>query len=94
MPNFKADPDNQFAETMPGVESPAIAAYSVTPSDSVDLTQPIRQVTINGSGTISYVSSIDGNTYGTNTPPVGPYPMFAKRIRSTGTTATEITGWA
>ena len=94
MPNFENDTDNQFLRSQPGIESPAIAAYAVTPNDSTDLTQPIRAVTINASGTVSYVSSVDGATYTTGTLPAGTYALFARRIRSTGTTATGITGWA
>lgn len=75
------------------VVMPAIGCEAVTPSDSTDLTTPCRQVTINGSGTVSYISSIDGQTYTTGALPVGSYPLFASRIRSTGTTATDITAW-
>lgn len=73
---------------------PAIGAYAITPNDSTDLSAPIRMVTINGAGTVSYVSSVDGATYTTGSLPVGSYPLFAIRIRSTGTTATDITGWS
>lgn len=84
---------NPFETHEPGVTASAIGAYAVTPNDSTDLTQTIRAVTINGSGTVSFVSSIDGQTYTTGALPVGSYPLFASRIRSTGTTATDITGW-
>ena len=72
---------------------PAIGAFAVTPSDSEDLTDAIRAITLNAGGTVSFVSSVDGNTYTTADLPAGNYPMFASRIRSTGTTATGITGW-
>ena len=85
---------NRFANNEPGMTAPAIGAYDVTPSDSVDLTEPCRQVTINVSGTVSYISSIDGATYTTATLPVGSYPVFASRIRATGTSATGITAWS
>jgi len=32
-------------------------------------------------------------TYTTGPLPVGTYPMLARRIRATGTTATGLTGW-
>lgn len=76
------------------VTGPAYGAFAITPNDSTDLSDPIRQITINVSGTVSFVSSIDGQTYTTDTLPVGSYPLFARRIRATGTTATGITGWA
>jgi hypothetical protein len=85
---------NRFDNKEPGLTAPAIGAYAVTPNDSTDLTEPCRQITINGSGTVSYVSSKDGATYTTGTLPVGSYPVLASRIRSTGTTATDITAWS
>jgi len=85
---------NRFANHEPGLAAPAIGAYAITPHDSTAITEPIRCITINGSGTVSCISSIDGATYTTGTLPVGTYPMFATHIRSTGTTATGITGWS
>lgn len=82
----------QFNDTR-NVTMSAIGAYAVTTSDSVDLTQPCRSVTINAGGTLSFVSSVDGATYTTATLPAGSYPLMATRIRATGTTATGITAW-
>lgn len=83
-----------FATHEPSDTSPGIGSYAVTPSDSEDLTQSIRAITIGGTaGTVSYISSRDGQTYATASLPVGTYAVFASRIRSTGTTATDITGW-
>lgn len=79
-----------YGSTLTG---PAIAAYAITPDDGVDLVQAIRMVTLNAGGTLSYVGK-DGATYATAALPAGSYPLFASRIRSTGTTATGITGWA
>ena len=70
----------------------ATGAFAVTPSDGADLALRIRAVTINVSGVISYVGW-DGVTNTTATLPAGTYPLLAKRIRATGTTATAITGW-
>jgi hypothetical protein len=82
-----------FENTEPNINSSALGALAVTPSDTVNLTARIRQITIGGnSGTVSYVGW-DGVTYNTNVLPQGSYPCFAIRIRATGTTATSITGW-
>lgn len=81
-----------FANTESGIESGAIGALAVTPSDGTDLARRIRGVTINGGGVISYIAW-DGATNTTGVLPQGSYPMFARRILSTGTTATGITGW-
>jgi len=64
----------------------------VTPNNDADLQESIRAVHINAAGAISYVSSLDGQTYTTGTLGVGYHTMFARRILATGTTATEITG--
>lgn len=83
-----------FSNHEPSDTSPAIAAYAITPSDDTDLAVTIRAITINVSGTVSYISSRDGATYTTAALPTGTYALFASRIRATGTTATAITGWA
>lgn len=75
-----------------GATGPAIRAYNITPADGTDLTDDIRAVTLNVGGTLSYVGW-DGATYNTAALPAGTYPVYARRIRSTGTTATGITGW-
>lgn len=72
--------------------APAIGGFVVTPNDSVDLEQPIRALTINVAGTVSFIGT-DGLTNTTDTLPAGTYALFATRIRSTGTTATGLTGW-
>ena len=73
---------------------PAMGAYAVTPSDTVDLPEAIRAVTIGtAAGTLSFVG-LDGVTYTTGPLPIGTYPLFAARIRNTGTTAKGLTGWA
>ena len=85
---------NPFAAYAVGVDGPAIGALPITPSDSADLPTTIRAVTIGAiGGTLSFVSSLDGQTYTTGPLPMGTYPLCAQRIRATGTTATGLTGW-
>ena len=72
------------------INGSAIGAFAVTPSATA-FDEPIRQVTINGGGTITYTSSVDEKSYTTGVLPVGTYPLFASHI--TGGTATGITGW-
>ncbi|MGN0933330.1 spike base protein, RCAP_Rcc01079 family [Falsigemmobacter intermedius] len=77
-----------------GPAGPAIGGFAVTPSDSNDLTQMVRAISIGGEGgTLSFISSRDGQTYTTGELLPGTYPLFARRIRATGTTATGLTGW-
>lgn len=76
-----------------GSTEPAAGAFAITPNDGADLTQRIRCLTIGtAGGAVSYVGW-DGTTYTTGPLPIGSYPLYAKRIRSTGTTATGLTGW-
>ncbi|MDB6453479.1 spike base protein, RCAP_Rcc01079 family [Falsirhodobacter sp. 20TX0035] len=83
---------NRFAGAEKGVTAAAFGAVAVTPSDSADLAEDVRALTIGTAGTVRYVSS-DGVTYATAELPIGTYPMFARRILATGTTAGKITGW-
>ena len=77
-----------------GSIEPAGGAYVVTPSDSVDLPERVRGITIGtAAGAISYVGW-DGATYTTGPLPIGTHGLYAKRIRATGTTATGLTAWS
>ncbi|RRH71273.1 spike base protein, RCAP_Rcc01079 family [Falsigemmobacter faecalis] len=85
---------DQFKNHAIGVDGPAVGALAVVPSNTDDLAQAIRAITIGGEGgAVSFISSRDGQTYTTGFLPVGTYPLCARRIRLTGTTATLITGW-
>ncbi len=82
-----------FTLTQPGIESSALGAFAVTPSDGSPLSSRVRAITIGGTaGTVSFIGW-DGVTYTTGSLPSGSYPLFATHIRATGTTATGITGW-
>lgn len=88
--------EDSFASKGASIESAALGAFAITPSDGTDLTTPIRAITINVAGTVSFVSTrgeTAGVTQTTSTLPAGTYAIFASRILATGTTATEITGW-
>ena len=84
---------NPFAAHSVGVSGPAIGAMSITPSDSTDLAAAVRAVTLGTGGTLSFVSSVTGQTQTTGPLPAGTYPLCATRIRATGTTAGNLTGW-
>lgn len=66
--------------------------FSITPSDSVDLTKPVRGVSITVSGTIK-ITKYDGSTDTLTFPAGGPFPMRAQRVWATGTTATGLVGF-
>lgn len=76
------------------LNSPALSAFAITPSDSTDLPAPIRALTIGTTGgTVSYIHARTGVTCTTGPLPVGQHSIWARRIWATGTTATGLTGW-
>jgi hypothetical protein len=82
-------------ELAPGI------AFPITPSDSTDLTDTvtsgtgmgrviIRAIIVNVGGNVAYLDP--GGVGRTITLPSGCFPIVAKRIMSTNTTATGISG--
>lgn len=82
----------KFNTYLQSSNGPAIASFVVTPSDTTDLPDAIRAVTIGGAGTLAWRGP-DGETNHTAALPVGTYTISADRILANGTTATAITGW-
>lgn len=74
-----------------GLESPALYAQSITPSDSADLPYVPRAIYSLTDGQVSIVTSI-GVTV--TLPMIAgiPLPFRAVRVRATGTTATGLVG--
>lgn len=81
-----------FSSFAKGVNSPAIGAVAVQPSDTLDLETPIRAITLGQAGKLSFIGT-DGQGYQTGILPVGTYSVFIRRVRVAGTTATDLTGW-
>lgn len=72
---------------------PALWGFAITPADGADLADDVRAITIGtAAGVIAY-HDWNGIARTTGSLPVGTYPMLARRILSTGTTATGLTGW-
>lgn len=71
---------------------PSVGSIAITPDNNADLATDVRAVTIGQAGSLSWVG-VDGKINVTANLPPGTYPLFARRIRSTGTTAAQITGW-
>jgi len=73
------------------LESPAGRAFAVTPDDSADLSIVSRALYVGGTGNISVI--LFGDTTAVLFVGVAKgmiLPIRAKRVRSTGTTATDI----
>jgi hypothetical protein len=88
----------------PSSEQPARNAVAVTPSDTLDLTDPsgdnmpqyAKALYIGVSGDVTVVTANDHSNSGAGTArlfknhPVGYMPVQVRRVMSTGTTATNI----
>lgn len=74
------------------LESPAKDAFAISGNDSTDLANSTRSIYVGGSGNIK-LTTIDGSTVTFNGAIAGSIlPIRAKRIFSTGTTATNLIG--
>lgn len=83
---------NPFHFYSKSASGPALSSFPITPADGTDLETDIRAITLNAGGTLSWVST-DNTVQTTAALPPGTYPLLARRIRATGTTATGLTGW-
>lgn len=72
---------------------PAIRSFAITPNDSADLADYVRGIEIGTMEGVVVYHDWNGNTCTTGPLPVGKHAMLARRILSTGTTATGLTGW-
>jgi hypothetical protein len=66
--------------------------FAITPSDTVDLPENVRAIYVGGAGNIT-VQDLRGNTRLYQAVSIGTWqPISAKRVMSTGTTATALLG--
>jgi len=72
-----------------GPYSPSPDGFSVTPSDTVDLTRTARALYIGVTGDVK-INTPEGNALTFKNVPVGIFPVQASRVFSTGTDASEI----
>lgn len=78
-----------FANHAPGLESPATLLAAITPDDSTDLAVPSRALNVLQSGTVQLTTT--GGTTATLYIAAGiGFPVRARRVWATGTTATGI----
>lgn len=78
-----------FSEFTSGLESPALRALEVTPSDTEDLDQVSRAINVGISGSVR-LTTIRGTTATIQIAAGIAFPIRASRIWNTGTTATNI----
>lgn len=83
---------NTFSSHSSGLESPGEHAFAVTPNDSADLAYVTRGVYVGGTGTLK-VTMLGGEDVTFTGLAAGViHPIRAKRIWSTGTSATGVIG--
>lgn len=83
---------DDFASLSKGLSSPADKHFAITPSDSTDFDHTTRGIYVGGSGNLVVVDQ--GGTTCTFTGVLAGvvYPIRAKRVNSTSTTATNLVG--
>lgn len=74
------------------LEAPFYGGAAITPSDSVNLTTPIRGLYVAVAGNVSVLGLDDVTVVWPALAAGIPHPIRAKRVNSTGTTATGIVG--
>lgn len=70
---------------------PAVTVFDIIPSDTADLDQPTSAINVSTPGTVR-VTTIDGSVSSVHIHPGHAFPIIAKRVWLTETTATGIRG--
>lgn len=82
-----------FRNHAPGLESPAVRLATVTPNDAADLAFPTRAIAVGAEGVVR-LTTVAGDTGEVFVVPGAPFPIRARRIMATGTSATSIVALA
>ena len=72
---------------------PAVTVFDVTPDDATDLAQATSALNVASPGSV-HVTTIDGSEAVLTVHPGHAFPIRARRVWATGTTATGIVGLA
>lgn len=80
-----------FADRHRRPTDPAITVFDIVPDDAVDLTQVTTSLNVATPGTVR-VTTVDGSTSDVSVHPGNAFPIRARRVWLTGTTATGIRG--
>lgn len=82
---------DSFQTQSPGLQSPASRIAVITPSDAADLAQATRALNVAAAGTVR-VTTVGGDTADVYVAAGTTFPIRARRVHATGTTATGIRG--
>lgn len=85
--------NDPFRNQAPGLESPAVRLASVTPNDGADLAFATRAVAVGTEGFVR-LTTVAGDTGRIFVIPGAPFPVRARRILATGTSAADIVALA
>ncbi len=86
--------ENPFKFDRRGIDSPALAVVSITPSDSADLARALRDIRVGAPGDVVVVDT-EGNTVTFAACIIGERlgPFHIARVKATGTTAGQLVGY-
>lgn len=84
-------PQDSFSTHAPSLIGPATRVVTITPSDSNDLSDTPRALSVGESGWVSVVTA-GGDTATIYVAAGVPFPIRVRRVRATGTTATGLRG--
>ena len=82
-----------YAHQARSVRDPAITTFDITPDDATDLAQVTIALNVASPGNVR-VTTLDGSTADISVAPGQPFPIRARRVWQTGTSATGIRGLA
>ena len=82
-----------FSSYTRGQSDPAISVFEITPDDGNDLPQVTLALNVASPGTVR-VTTADGSISDLSIHPGHAFPLRARRVWQTGTTATGIRGLA
>ena len=85
---------DRFADHALGLESPAITAFAITPSDATDLLDVPRALYIGGSGYVAAICASGAEVVFAGLAGGTVLPVRHRRIKATGTTASALLGLA
>jgi len=84
---------DQFANVAEGFTAPADNQVSITPSDSTDLPFVSRALWVGGAGNLVVTPAAGGSDVTYTVAAGAILPIRVSRVKSTGTTATQIVNW-
>ncbi|WP_158971923.1 spike base protein, RCAP_Rcc01079 family [Chachezhania sediminis] len=82
---------DQFSRYTPGLESPPLGGFAITPDDASDLPTATRGINAGVAGTV-HLTTIDGSDITLHVAAGMIMPVRAARIWATGTSALSLTG--